>query len=153
MNQAILVNTLEKFLQHWNFLSEGFAILTNPKAGGQTKLSPKDYQRILLCSAVDDTVGGILLLQSRRGINLGFVCVVNDSTFLSPETATIFTIYSNEKCASTMEELSYEAQMWAKRRKFTKLTFNVHRITGAAKTFVEKKLQLEPSNLQFKKLL
>jgi len=150
MNQIIHVNTLEKFHEHWNFLEEGYAVLVNPKAGGFVKLTRKDYQRMLLCAAVDDATGGVLVLASKRGVPLGFVCILNDSNFVHPQRAEMFAVYSNEKCPSTFEELSYEAQRWARRRNYTELTFNIHRITGAARTFVEKKLKLEPNHMQFR---
>jgi len=154
MNNVVVINTLQKFTEHWDFLEEGFAVLTAPKAGGFTTLSRKDYQRLLLCSAIGgDTQGVILMLTSKKGYKLGFVSLLDDSNFLHPNRLEIFCIYSNGKCPSAYEELSFEAQSWARRRGFGELTFNIHRNTGCAREFAKNKLHLDPGPLQFKQKL
>jgi len=142
MNEIIPVTTIEQFQDFGDLFEAGFKTMVDPKGGGFPKLHKDDFMRVLVCAALDRKRGTLRVLVSKNKKPLGYVCVVDNSSYLKPRLAQIFSIYTTGRCPSALEELAHEARVWAGAFDFKYLGYELGRVSTTARRFAGRKLKL-----------
>lgn len=138
-------------MRWWPFLREGLRVFQNDLKWDKTD---EDYLKMLMfVLTAGDDCGGIFILVSGGGQPYGYlVCIENTAPFC-PRSVNIYAIHTNNKCPSTVAELSAEAQQWAISKGFKEVYACSYRMSGAAIYWFEKKMKFRRKYMVFSKKL
>lgn len=144
---------------NWTFLLEGLEQVRADCPDNVPDVTNEAFFKTLLKLSTEPWLGYVIILKSKNGKPLGFMVMVDTTGMFQPKTLTVYIAYTNAKCPSTMAELRYEAEMWARSHEYEKvqaLSYRVKpmpRLSGAVRRYFNRTLGLRERFVVFEKVL
>lgn len=126
------MNSYNEFIANWKFLLEGLEKVRQACPENIPDVTNDEYFKTLLTLATQPELGKILILTNCDGKPLGFIVLIDITGMFQRKTLNVYIAYSNNKCHSTMKELVFESETWARKNKFKK----VQALSYRAKTII-----------------
>lgn len=158
-NRVVIVDDYQTFLSNWPFFLEGIQAVRDDSPENMPGVTNDEFFRALVRVACTNDGGVILLLTSRNGKPLGFLVLIDITYHNQPKTVNCYIAYTNRKCPSTIYELKFEAEKWARFNQYKKLQAISYRLkptpglSGAIRRYFNKTLGLREKCVVFEATL
>lgn len=147
-NLVEIVDSYQKLLDNWEFFLRGLEAVRKGAMDNIPGISNDEFFKTLLKIAAEPHLGLILVLKTNKGRPLGFIALIDTTAMYRPKTLTVYLIYSTGECPSTVQELRYDGDLWARKNNFVKVQALSYRLkplprrTGAVQRFFNKTMGL-----------